>query len=64
MIGVQGISRAGVVGIPRTVLIEQVVSAVSHDRGNREVGPPWIAFRRVIENRIENDPDTCAVQLP
>jgi hypothetical protein len=61
LIGVQRISGAAVIGIARTILIENVISAVVQATETQS----WavmVTFGGVVEHNVENHLYTCPVQ--
>src|SRR5262245_47031199 len=61
LIGVERISGPAVIGIPRAILIENVVSAVVQATKTQR-WPIMVAFRCMVEDHVENDLDTGPVQ--
>ena len=61
MIGFECVAGAAVIGITRTVLLEDVVDARCLFRENTR-SARVVPFGGVIENNIENDFDSCPVQ--
>ena len=61
MVGVEGIPAAGVVGVARAVLLEDVVGGVV-EAAEAQRRAALVAFRGVVEHDVEDDLDAGAVQ--
>src|SRR5512134_2429227 len=61
MVGVESVSRSCVVGVPRAVLLEDIVGVVVQT-AESECRPAIVSFGRVIEDDVENDLDAGLMQ--
>src|SRR5262249_23639425 len=61
MIGVEGVSRAAVIGVARAILLENVISSVV-EPSKTQRRSVVITFGGVIEHNVENDLNTRPVQ--
>jgi hypothetical protein len=61
MVGVQGVAGAGVVGVARAVLLEDVVGGIVQ-AAEAQRRPTLITFRSVVEHDVEDDLDAGSVQ--
>src|ERR1700743_3014361 len=61
MIHVQSVSRAAIIGLPSTGLLQNIVGAVFQP-AKTQSGSVVIIFRGVVENDVEDDFDTSSVQ--